>query len=85
MENSLSIFFQVFAALWLVGGAIAIGLYQAIRNRWQGILLVGYIYAIVFSWIYVGWIAGKMYTWTVAGAKAQVSAAAVGKRISKNR
>ena len=54
------IFLEILAALWLVGSALALGLYISRRNRCQGGFLIGYAWSLIFSWAFVGWIAGEL-------------------------
>ena len=54
------IFLEILAALWLVGSALAIGLYISRKNTLQGSLIIGYAWSLIFSWAFVGWLAGEL-------------------------
>ena len=53
------LFIQVLA-LWLIGSAMAMGLVISRRNRSDEWAWPGYVWALVFSWAFVGWFAGEM-------------------------
>ena len=58
--NFMSIFFSVLAAFWLVGAALGTGYYLSRRDRAKSSALSGIIWSLVFSWAFVGWVAGEL-------------------------
>lgn len=60
-----TIFFQFLAALWLVGSAFGLGLYRSRRNKQERYPVYGYIWVTLFSWAFVGWLAGELLAYNI--------------------
>ncbi len=60
-----SVFFQFLAALWLTGSSLALGLYRSRRNKQERYPIYGYIWVALFSWAFVGWLAGELLAYTI--------------------
>ena len=58
------IFLKVLAALWLVGSALGLGLYQSRKASLERFPLFGYVWVAVFSWAFVGWLAGELMAYS---------------------
>jgi hypothetical protein len=48
-------------SLWIIGSAVAVGLFLALRQKSGASTAVGIVWALVFSWAFVGWMAGGFF------------------------
>jgi hypothetical protein len=55
----LGTFLTVFTSMWLIGSAFAVGIVTSRRNKRETSAWPGFLWAVVFSWAFVGWMAGE--------------------------
>lgn len=53
-----NLFFTMLSVLWLIGSSLALGYIISRRDKRQGPLLL-YLWSIIFSWIFIGWLIGE--------------------------
>lgn len=53
--SDLRLFMINLVALWLIGSALSLGAVYSGRDKRDPKTLLLYLYALIFSWAYVGW------------------------------
>jgi hypothetical protein len=57
----------ILVALWLIGSALATGMVISRRDKKDPISWFLYFFALIFSWIFVGWMTFEMLALIIQG------------------
>jgi hypothetical protein len=58
--RNLDLFLLVLSAIWLCGSALSVGLVISRRKKKMPATWVLFVWGVVLSWAFVGWIVGEM-------------------------